>query len=196
MSLEEGSLYWTGEDWIPIHQHLETFSIIDPPILGIYKLHQDSHDIVKATEGSACFDIKACLKEGTEVKFYDSQNSLRELTTERTDFGLHPGERALIPTGLVFDIPEGYSLRLHPRSGLSFNHGITLNNAEGIIDSDYVEELFVSVINTSSDIYYLQDGDRICQAELVENQEFDIQYMDEKPKQKTDRAGGFGHSGK
>jgi len=61
-----------------------------------------------------------------------------------------------VPTGLIFDIPLGFSLRIHPRSGLSYRRGISLSNCEGVIDSDYVEQTFVSVINNSDVTFVLE----------------------------------------
>ena len=96
-------------------------------------------------------------------------------------------ERVLIPTGLILDIPEGYSVRLHSRSGLAWKDGVYLTNCEGIIDYDYVEPVFVMMTNISQSPKTINNGDRICQAELVE--------IPEPPTRKTERDGGFGSTG-
>ena len=77
-------------------------------------------------------------------------------------------ERVLVPTGLIFDIPKGYSVRLHSRSGLAWKDGLYLTNCEGIIDYDYVEPIFVMMTNISQSPKTINNGVRICQAELVE----------------------------
>lgn len=173
--------------------------------LGIYKMYGDAHDPKWATNGSACFDLKAYLKPGIDVYLYDG-NNLQQIRTARDEVArensgilLNPGDRALIPTGLVIDIPDYHSIRVHPRSGLSWSEGITLTNCEGVIDYDYVEQLFISVINVSRQRIFIGDGERIAQAELIESihaDSIEIVPLSTKPAQKTTRKGGFGHSGK
>jgi dUTPase len=70
-----------------------------------------------------------------------------------------------------------------------------MTNCEGIIDSDYVEELKVILTNTGADFFTLSHGDRICQAELVKNLDYSLEQCYTAPKQKTDRNGGFGSTG-
>ncbi len=100
-----------------------------------------------------------------------------------------------ISTGLILDIPVGYSVRIHPRSGLAYKKGITLLNAEGIIDSDYTDELKILLYNTSNMDFIIQHGDRIAQGELVKNLDYVIEECYNAPVQKTDRVGGFGSTG-
>jgi len=106
-----------------------------------------------------------------------------------------PGERMMVPTGLIFDIPEGYSVRIHPRSGISYKNGVVLANCEGVIDSDYVEEIYVLLHNTATVNFVITPGDRIAQAELVKMESYTIEETTERPAQKTDRAGGMGSTG-
>ena len=105
-------------------------------------------------------------------------------------------ERVMVPTGLILDIPEGYSVRLHSRSGLAWKDGIYLTNCEGVIDSDYVEPVFVMLTSISQSPKHIKHGDRICQAELVEKIYHEFEEINEPPSQKTDRYGGFGSTGK
>lgn len=93
------------------------------------------------------------------------------------------------------DIPEGYSVRLHARSGLALKEGLVLANAEGVIDSDYTDELLVMVTATSSCLVSIPNGSRICQAELVRNQPVTLARSDFPPQKKTTREGGFGSTG-
>jgi dUTP pyrophosphatase len=84
---------------------------------------------------------------------------------------------------------------MHPRSGLSIKKGLILANCEGVIDSDYVEELMIPVVNTSDISYEISHGERIAQMELVRKEHFLYLHLTERPQQKTDRSGGFGSTG-
>jgi dUTP pyrophosphatase len=101
----------------------------------------------------------------------------------------------MVPTGLIFDIPKGYSIRVHARSGMSLKQGLVLANSEGVIDSDYVEETFVLIMNVSDNGHWLTPGDRIAQAELVKQEQFKIEERKTRPTVKTDRVGGMGSTG-
>lgn len=170
-------------------------------ILKYYKVNENAYEPKYGTEDSACFDIFCSLIKGTEVKIYESSNNLKKQFVNegglqwKNFIEILPGERALIPTNLIFDIPKGYSIRFHPRSGLSIKNGITLVNAEGVIDSDYIDPCFVTIINLSSIIFAVNDGDRLCQAEIVKNIQTEFEQIQEKPTVKTDRNGGFGSTG-
>ncbi len=76
---------------------------------------------------------------------------------------LAPMHRLVVPTGLRVEIPVGYEMQIRPRSGLALNHGITLPNTPGTIDSDYRGPLGVALINLSDQPYTVQHGDRIAQ---------------------------------
>ena len=106
-----------------------------------------------------------------------------------------PGDRVLVPTGLIMDIPEGYSVRLHARSGTSLKMGLVLANAEGVIDSDYVEEVMIILHNISGNSININSGERLAQAELVKNMEYSIEQTPSRPMLKTQRVGGFGSTG-
>lgn len=170
--------------------------------VGLHKLHPEAFDPVYATAGSACFDIRACFANGRcMVKTYSPEGkeflSLAgaDTTGEVKHITIPSGYRAMIPTQLVFDIPEGWSVRLHMRSGLAIKGGLTLSNAEGVIDSDYINELMVLVTNTSQVPVRINHGDRICQGEIVPVFAAEFHPCTE-PKSKTSRIGGFGSTGK
>jgi dUTP pyrophosphatase len=76
---------------------------------------------------------------------------------------LEPGERAAVPTGLVFEIPKDHEGQVRPRSGLAIKAGLTIVNAPGTIDSDYRGELKVLMVNLGSGAVTLNRGDRIAQ---------------------------------
>lgn len=73
------------------------------------------------------------------------------------------GERALVGTGLSFEIPEGYEIQVRPRSGLAFKNGVTVLNTPGTIDSDYRGELKVLLYNCGDEDFTVNCGDRIAQ---------------------------------
>lgn len=73
------------------------------------------------------------------------------------------GRSAMIPTGLYFEIPEGYEIQVRPRSGLAAKNGVTVLNTPGTIDSDYRGELRVILINLGTQDFTVHNGDRIAQ---------------------------------
>jgi dUTP pyrophosphatase len=74
-----------------------------------------------------------------------------------------PGERNLVPTGIVVALPEGYEAEVRPRSGLALKYGVTLVNAPGTIDADYRGEVGVILINHGPAPFIVRRGDRIAQ---------------------------------
>jgi dUTP pyrophosphatase len=164
--------------------------------LGYYKLNGDVKDPVVATSGSACFDVHAYLPDDkTSIKCYSSLNNILDTYSQGGRLAIHPGARYLVPTGLIFDIPQQCSVRLHARSGLALKQGLVLANAEGVIDEDYVDPVYVMLTNISDTQVDINNGDRICQAELVYQPNFAIMPLQNSPAQKTDRDGGFGSTG-
>ena len=168
--------------------------------LLFYKLDSEVKDPFRATEGSACFDLHSFLPEDSVAKVFISHSEqdteIRERTVVKGRVQINPTERMLVPTGLIFDIPTGYSVRLYPRSSLALKQGLTLANNVGIIDSDYVQPVFMMVCNMSGFQQFVTDGERICQAELVQEKQYVLLEINERPERKTDRDGGFGSTGK
>lgn len=123
-------------------------------------------------------------------------------TPQAAGFDLHAlessvikaGERALVQTGLAFEIDEGYEVQVRPRSGLALKHGISVLNTPGTVDSDYRGEIKVILINHSCEDFTIQKGDRIAQGVvcLVYQAEFEeVQILAESVR----GEGGFGSSG-
>ena len=107
---------------------------------------------------------------------------------------LKPGERALIPTGLAFAIPEGFEIQARPRSGLAIKKGISLVNTPGTIDADYRGECKVILINHGSENFEINDQDRIAQFVLCPIIQAEFEVVNELSD--TARgAGGFGSTG-
>jgi dUTP pyrophosphatase len=108
---------------------------------------------------------------------------------------LKNGERALIPTGLFIELPEGYEAQVRPRSGLALKHGITVLNSPGTIDADYRGEIKVLLINHGSETFEINDGERIAQ--LVVAQHAIVSWQETSTLTNTERGeGGYGSSGK
>ncbi|MGH8988997.1 MAG: dUTP diphosphatase [Acidimicrobiales bacterium] len=108
------------------------------------------------------------------------------------------GGRALVPTGIVVAIPEGYAGFVLPRSGIALRHGVTCLNTPGLIDSGYRGELSVLLVNTDpKEDYEVQRGDRIAQLVVQPVAHAVLEVVDEAALPPSARgAGGFGHSGR
>ena len=107
---------------------------------------------------------------------------------------LAPGQRALIPTGLFLELPEGTEAQVRPRSGLAFKHGVTVLNAPGTIDADYRGEVGVLLINHGQEPFEVKDGERVAQ--LVIASYLRATLLESADLRATERgAGGFGHTG-
>jgi dUTP pyrophosphatase len=105
-----------------------------------------------------------------------------------------PGKRALIPTGLFMEIPEGYEVQIRARSGLAVKHGIGLTNGIGTIDSDYRGEIKVSLINWGEEEFTVNNGDRIAQIVVAKYERAQLVQTEELNETKRG-SGGFGHTG-
>lgn len=136
--------------------------------------------------------------DGLELPSYETKGSagmdIRAAVLEDEKLTLSPNQRVLVPTGLIFEIPQGYEVQIRPRSGLAFNNGVTCLNTPGTIDSDYRGEIKVLLINLGLEEFEISRGMRIAQmvvapvtqAKLLETNELG----------ETDRgAGGFGSTG-
>lgn len=108
---------------------------------------------------------------------------------------LKVGQRYAVPTGLFFEIPEGYEIQIRPRSGLALNNGVTCLNTPGTIDSDYRGEVKVILINLGDKDFEINNGDRIAQMVISPIIQCDFEVVTELSS--TQRGeGGFGSTGK
>ena len=127
-----------------------------------------------ATELSAGMDLKANITEPVTL------DSL---------------ERAMIPTGLFIELPEGYEAQVRPRSGLAAKFGVTVANAPGTIDADYRGEIKVILVNLSKDKFVINPGERIAQMVIAKYEK--IEWVEVAELGETERgAGGFGSTGR
>ncbi len=116
------------------------------PIVGVVRLPH-GHDIdlpAYETAGAAGMDLRAAVAEDRPMV-------------------LMPGKRALVPTGLVIELPHGFEAQIRPRSGLAFKNGITCLNTPGTIDSDYRGEVKVLLVNLGDEEFTVTRGLRIAQ---------------------------------
>ena len=112
-----------------------------------------------------------------------------------TGFTLDPMHRAIVPTGIRFEIPVGYEMQIRPRSGLAVKFGITLPNTPGTIDCDYRGPLGVALVNLGSEPYTIHHGDRIAQAVVAPVVRASFEVVDFLGE--TGRGtGGFGSTGR
>lgn len=145
-----------------------------PPILRIKRLCSWVDLPQRQTEGSAGYDLQACIPEPVT---------------------LSPGESAVFPTGLAAEIPGGFAGMIFTRSGLGVKHGVAVSNGVGVIDSDYRGELHVGLRNHSREPYTVQPGERIAQLILLPVGLASV--VEVSQLSSTQRGeGGFGSTGK
>jgi len=108
---------------------------------------------------------------------------------------LQPLGRAIIPTGLKIALPENMEAQIRPRSGLAIKKGLTVLNSPGTIDADYRGEIGVILINLSSEVQRIEDGERIAQMIFANVARFDGWEVTEKLPETMRGSGGFGSTG-
>jgi len=131
-----------------------------------------------ATDGASGFDLRADLAEDETIT-------------------LGVGEHTMVPTGLYFEIPEGFELQVRPRSGLAAKHGVTVLNSPGTVDSDYRGEVKVILINHGTQPFVIENGERIAQGVIggVMGKKM-IPFESVEELSDTERGeGGFGSTG-
>lgn len=147
------------------------------PKLNLIRLpHGDGLDLPSyETAGAAGMDLRAAVGEGSPL-------------------AIAPSRRALVPTGFIFEIPDGFEAQVRPRSGLAFKHGITCLNTPGTIDSDYRGEVKVLLINLGDEDFVITRGMRIAQMVIAPVIQVRIEEIAEATE--TARgASGFGSTG-
>jgi dUTP pyrophosphatase len=127
------------------------------------------------TAGAAGFDLAAAIPEGAPI-------------------ALAPGERRLVPTGLIFALPEGFEAQIRPRSGLALKHGVTVANAPGTVDSDYRGEIQVLLVNLGREAWSFARGERIAQCVIAPVTQARLTVTDEVGATRRG-TGGFGSTG-
>jgi dUTP pyrophosphatase len=147
------------------------------PLLGIVRLpHSDGLPLpAYETKGAAGMDLRAAVPEDRPVL-------------------LLPGKRALVPTGLIMEVPAGFEAQVRPRSGLALKHGITCLNTPGTIDSDYRGEVMVLLVNHGDEDFEISRGMRVAQMIIAPVAHATIEERS-LSSETTRGAGGFGSTG-
>ncbi len=108
---------------------------------------------------------------------------------------MRPGQRALVPTGLMIAVPPGHEAQVRPRSGLALKHGVTVLNSPGTVDADYRGEVSVLLINHGEEPFTIRRGERIAQLVFAAVTQANLVVVASLPS--TDRgSGGFGSTGR
>lgn len=108
---------------------------------------------------------------------------------------MQPGQRALVPTGLMIAVPPGHEAQVRPRSGLALKHGVTVLNSPGTVDADYRGEVSVLLINHGDEPFTIRRGERIAQLVIASVCQANLTAV--ASLSPTDRgSGGFGSTGR
>ncbi len=141
-------------------------------------------------------DVRFTSKEGAFSPVYKTEGSSGADVCAFLEDSLviPPGARELVPTGLFFEIPEGYEIQVRSRSGLALKNGVIVLNSPGTIDSDYRGELKVILANFGAESFTVKNGDRIAQIILA--QVSFANFVSSLSISETERgSGGFGSTG-
>jgi dUTP pyrophosphatase len=136
--------------------------------------------------------------EGLPLPAYQTEHAagldLVAAVAENEPLMLSAGARGAVPTGLVFELPQGYEAQVRPRSGLALKHGVTVLNSPGTIDADYRGEVQVVLINHSDEAFRIARGDRIAQVVIAPVTAVDIEEVSDVSETRRG-VGGFGSTG-
>lgn len=139
------------------------------------KLHPDAVGPKYYSKGACAFDLHPLITEGEVIR-------------------VEPHSQKIIPTGLAFAVPNGFELRISPRSGQSAKEQISIRNSPGIIDSDYRGEIMVIFVNNKDTVHIITKDQRICQVKLSKAYIAGFEEVDELDE--TERGEGrFGSTG-
>ena len=108
---------------------------------------------------------------------------------------IEPGETKFIPTGLAFEIPEGYAGFIYARSGLASKKGLAPANKVGVVDADYRGEVMVALHNHGKEAQTVEAGERIAQMIIAPFVAVNYIFSDELD-DTVRGAGGFGSTGR
>lgn len=159
-------------------------------------LHEDAQRPRRATQGSAGYDLFAYLRQRT-IDCSDGSRQWQiaaESRDETIRISLPGGAMALIPLGFKARLPIGFEAQIRPRSGAAFKKGLGIPNAPGTVDADFPDEWRVIVRNTTAQPLAIEHGERIAQMVL---QRYEVlPFIDGSVEVTTERAGGFGSTGR
>lgn len=141
-------------------------------------------------------NIKVVASEGAKLPLYKTSGAAGAdiCALLKEPLVIESGKSAMVPTGLFFEIPQGYEVQIRPRSGLAAKNGVTVLNTPGTIDSDYRGEINVILINFGDKPFTVNNGDRIAQMLVAPVIQADFSIVTSL--EETERgAGGFGSTG-
>ena len=141
-------------------------------------------------------NVKCVASEGAVIPEYKTAGAAGAdvCALVKSPVVIEAGKSAMIPTGLFFEIPEGYEIQVRPRSGLAAKNGVTVLNTPGTIDSDYRGELRVILINLGNEAFTVHDKDRIAQIIIAPVTQ--AVFVPAASLSETERGtGGFGSTG-
>jgi dUTP pyrophosphatase len=166
------------------------------PSIVFEPLHPGVEPPKRATEASAGHDLAACLSAGSVKVFVDGVAETRPVAQgpDGASFTLAPGEKALVPLGFRARLPVGYEAQVRPRSGTSLKTDLVIVNSPGTIDADFPDEWCVPVKNGGVRPLIVKHGERIAQMVLAKYEA--LAFEPGAVTRTTDRAGGFGSTGR
>lgn len=156
--------------------------------LKINIINKSTNDLPQyITSGSAGMDVRAFCEDNNFIADKAEWDDVSKCVR------IFPGGRALIHTGLYFELPEGYEIQVRPRSGLALKQGIAAHL--GTLDSDYRGELGVILFNHSNESFEVKTGDRVAQLVVNKYEQAELNLVESLSETKRG-DGGFGHTGK
>lgn len=134
------------------------------------------------------------IKENAIIPKYAHKDDAGMDLYSAEDYTLKPGERILVSTGIKIAVPKGYEAQIRPKSGLALNHGISIVNTPGTIDSPYRGEVGIITINHGKKDFKIEKGKKIAQ--MIFNKVEDAEFEEVEELENTTRGeGGFGSTG-
>ncbi len=150
-----------------------------PKININFKNESKNPDPEYATSGSSGFDLRANLTETIKLS--------------------PQGGFAIIPTGLYFELPEGFEIQVRSRSGLAAKNQVCVLNSPGTVDADYRGEIKIILINHGLNEFHVENGDRIAQAviaSVITKKVINLNKVKQINENTERGTGGFGSTGK
>lgn len=164
-------------------------------VIVVEVLHDDARLPMRATQGSAGYDVCAYLN-GRNVECSDGTRQWSIATIQESGewrLELPAGVMALVPLGFKARLPAGFEAQVRPRSGAAFKKGLAIPNAPGTVDADFPDEWRVIVRNATTAELTISHGERIAQVVL---HRFEVlPFVRGTVGRTTERAGGFGSTG-
>ena len=152
--------------------------------------------LIRYNKSMTKINIKVVAKEDAKLPLYKTSGAAGAdiCALLEKPLVIESGKSAMIPTGLFFEIPEGYEIQVRPRSGLAAKNGVTVLNTPGTIDSDYRGEIKIILINLGDKDFVINSGDRVAQMVIAPVIQACFSIVDELS-DTTRGSGGFGSTG-